>query len=86
MGLLLGTIEHLDLFKRPVLLYIGGKKHISKVFGIFLSLAIYCFLAYNFIVSDMFKRKNPFVYDQSVVTEHRPSILKNISIPFFVKK
>ena len=36
------------------------------------------------MMSDMYKRKNPLVFDQVVMTDKRPKMYKNFSIPFFL--
>ena len=75
----LEIFEFLDLFKRPMFLYIGRKKFNATVFGVLISLAIYGFLMHSFFVSDMFGKKNPLVYDQALVAKSRPDIFFNFS-------
>lgn len=82
-----GLFNYVDLFRLPNLLYFDGHTKRTSWVGISSSLAIYIFLFYTFLQSDLFEKKAPYVVLQSNQISHsqRVNINENFLIAISVR-
>lgn len=64
--MVLGFLSNFDLFQQPIKFYFNGHAKLFSSLGILSSLALYGFLLFSFINSDLFKKQEPIIITQSL--------------------
>ena len=67
-------LSFIDLFHLPVTFYFNGNTKRSSSLGIIFSLAIYLFMFYSLVTSDLFFKSSPIVVSQSIDKTHAERI------------
>lgn len=67
-------ISFIDLFQLPVTFYFNGNTKRSSSLGVLFSLAIYSFMLYSLVSSDLFFKISPIVVSQSIDKTHAERI------------
>lgn len=68
-------LTYLDFFQQNASLKLNGRYRISLVSGKLVSIGIIIFLLYNSVESNMIKKTNPIVLQQSFEDSEKPAIL-----------
>ena len=74
---IIALLTYLDFFQQNVSLKLNHRYRVSLLSGKLLSLGIIIFLIYNAAASNMVKKENPIVLQQTLEDSEKPEILLN---------